>query len=124
MFDWPATIVGALDLSILRVAATTALGGCLNASEAAQTLSKKITAMEPDHELWANLVTSFLVIFASKWGMPVSTTHVSGGALFGIGLDNGGAYWPVIRVMLLAWLLTLPAGASMAVLNYGVLSRM
>jgi len=27
MFDWPATIVGALDLSILRVAATTALGG-------------------------------------------------------------------------------------------------
>jgi len=35
------------------------------------------------------LVTSFVVIFASNWGLPVSTTHVSCGALFGIGVANG-----------------------------------
>ncbi len=72
-------VSGALDLrlSTLLVAATMALGGILNAEAVAQTVSKKITGMEPDHGLWANLVTSFLVIFASKWGMPVSTTHVS-----------------------------------------------
>ena len=59
----------------------------------------------------ANLVTSFLVIFASKWGMPVSTTHVSCGALFAIGVANGQARWNVIRTILLAWLLTLPMAA-------------
>jgi inorganic phosphate transporter, PiT family len=104
-------VAGALDLrvSILLVAATMALGGILNAGAVAQTVSKKITGMEPDQGLWANLVTSFLVIFASKWGMPVSTTHVSCGALFGIGIANGQAHCQMIRTILMAWLLTLPA---------------
>jgi PiT family inorganic phosphate transporter len=112
-------VAGALDLrfSILLVAAMMALGGLLNARGVAQTVSRKITGMEPDHGLWANLVTSFLVIFASKWGMPVSTTHVSCGALFGIGIANGQAHWKMIRTILTAWLLTLPVAA---VLSAGV----
>jgi PiT family inorganic phosphate transporter len=109
-------VAGALDLrfSILLVGATMALGGLLNARAVAQTVSRKITGMEPDHGLWANLVTSFLVIFASKWGMPVSTTHVSCGALFGIGIANGQAHWKMIRTILLAWLLTLPTAAVLS----------
>lgn len=112
-------VAGALDLrlSILLVAAAMAFGGLLNARAVAQTVSKRITGMESDHGLWANLVTSFLVIFASKWGMPVSTTHVSCGALFGIGIANGRAQWSVIRTIIMAWLLTLPAAA---VLSAGV----
>jgi inorganic phosphate transporter, PiT family len=112
-------VSGALDLhvSILLVAATMAIGGWLNARAVAQTVSKQITGMERDHGLWANLVTGFLVIFASKWGMPVSTTHVSCGALFGIGIANGQAHWKMIRTVLMAWLLTLPAAA---VLSAGV----
>jgi PiT family inorganic phosphate transporter len=90
------------------------LGGLLNANAVAQTVSKRITGMEPDQGLWANLVTSFLVIFASKWGMPVSTTHVSCGALFGIGAASGRAQWSVIRTIVLAWLLTLPTAALLS----------
>jgi PiT family inorganic phosphate transporter len=117
-------IAGASDLrlSILLVAGTMALGGLLNASAVAQTVSKKITGMDPDHGLWANLVTSFLVIFASKWGMPVSTTHVSCGALFGIGIANGRAQWSVIRTIVMAWLLTLPTAALLSAGIY-VLTR-
>jgi len=109
-------VTGALDLrvSISLVAVTMMLGGLLNARAVAQTVSKKITGMEPDHGLWANLVTSFLVIFASKWGMPVSTTHVSCGALFGIGIANGQAHWKMIRTILMAWLLTLPTAALLS----------
>jgi PiT family inorganic phosphate transporter len=112
-------VAGALDLrfSILLIAAMMALGGVLNARAVAQTVSKRITGMEPDQGLWANLVTSSLVIFASKWGLPVSTTHVSCGALFGIGIANGQAHWKMIRTILTAWLLTLPAAA---VLSAGV----
>jgi inorganic phosphate transporter, PiT family len=104
---------GALDLpfAVVLAAAMMALGGLFNARRVAQTVSRKITGMDPDQGLWANLVTSFLVIFASKWGMPVSTTHVSCGALFGIGVANGRAQWGVIRTILLAWILTLPIAA-------------
>ncbi len=113
-------VAGTLNLrfSIQLVAATMALGGLLNARAVAQTVSKKITGMEPDHGLWANLVTSFLVIFASKWGMPVSTTHVSCGALFGIGIANGRAQWQTIRTILLAWVLTLPAAALLSAASF------
>ena len=106
-------VASALDLrvSILLVAVTMMFGGLLNTSAVAQTVSKKITGMEPEHGLWANVVTSVLVIFASKWGMPVSTTHVSCGALFGIGIANGRAQSHVIRAILLAWLLTFPMAA-------------
>ena len=108
-------VAGALDLrlSILLVAAIMALG-ILNAGAVAQTVSKKITGMERAHGLWANLVTSSLVIFASRWGMPVSTTHVSCGALFGIGIANGQAHWNMIRTILMAWLLTVPVAALLA----------
>jgi PiT family inorganic phosphate transporter len=117
--------VGALDLqwSIGSVAVVMALGGLLNARKVAETVSKRITPMEPDHGFVANIVTSFLVIFASRWGLPVSTTHVSCGSLFGIGIANGQANWGVIRTILFAWILTLPLAAASAGLIYSILNR-
>jgi PiT family inorganic phosphate transporter len=119
-------VANALDLSwsIILVALVMALGGLFSAREVAETVSKRITAMEPDQGFIANLVTSFLVILASKWGMPVSTTHVSCGALFGIGIANGQAHWSVIRTILFAWILTLPIAGVTAGLIYGILSRL
>jgi PiT family inorganic phosphate transporter len=78
--------------------------------------------MDPDQGFLANLVTSFLVIFASRWGLPVSTTHVSCGALFGIGIANGQARWGVIRTILLAWIVTLPFAGISAGLIYWILA--
>jgi len=108
--------VSVLDLtwSIVLVAATMALGGIVHSRKIAETVSKRITGMDTDHGFAANLVTSFLVIFASKWGLPVSTTHVSCGALFGIGIANGQARWAVIRTILMAWVLTLPTAALLS----------
>jgi PiT family inorganic phosphate transporter len=77
--------------------------------------------MEPDQGLLANLVTSFLVISASKWGMPLSTTQVSCGALFGIGIASGQARWSMIRTIVLAWLLTLPTAALLSAGIYSLL---
>jgi PiT family inorganic phosphate transporter len=118
-------VAGALRLewSIGLVAIVMAVGGLLNARRVAETVSKRITAIEPDQGFLANLVTSFLVVFASKWGMPVSTTHVSCGSLFGIGAVNGHARWGVIRNIMLAWVLTLPFAGVSAGLIYMLLSR-
>lgn len=108
--------VSVLDLawSIALVAIFMAIGGLVHSKQIAETLSRRITAMDPAQGFLANLVTSFLVIFASKWGLPVSTTHVSCGALFGIGIANRQAHWKMIRTILMAWLLTLPTAAFLS----------
>jgi len=107
---------GTLDLrwGALLVGLFMALGGLRHAQSVAETVSKRVTTMDPDEGFIANLVTSFLVIFASRWGLPVSTTHVSCGALVGIGAANGKARWGVIRNIVLSWVITLPVAAVLA----------
>jgi len=118
--------VSVLDLawSVLLVALAMALGGMMHSRKIAETVGKRITPMDSDQGFVANLVTSFLVIIASKWGIPVSTTHVSCGALFGIGIANGQARWPMIRTILLAWFLTLPTAALLSGASYLILKRL
>jgi PiT family inorganic phosphate transporter len=105
---------------IVAVAVAMALGGLLNARRVAETMSRKITAIGHGQGLAANLTTALLVIFASKLGMPVSTTHVAVGALFGIGLTTGQANRGMIASILLSWLLTLPCAALCAAGIYGL----
>jgi PiT family inorganic phosphate transporter len=117
---------GAIGLrsNMLLVAFVMAIGGILGARKVARTVSTRITSMNHGQGFSANLVTAILVIFASVWGMPVSTTHVSCGALFGIGLVNGKANWKVITSIVGAWLLTLPIAAILSALSFFVLSRL
>jgi len=103
-----------LKVNILAVALVMALGGLLNARKIADTMSNRITGMNHGQGFTANLVTALLVIFASKFGIPVSTTHVSCGSLFGIGLVNGKAHWNVIGGIVSAWVLTLPIAAVLS----------
>jgi PiT family inorganic phosphate transporter len=81
---------------IVVIALAMALSGLFNARRVAETMSHKITPIAQTQGLSANLTTALLVIFASNLGMPVSTTHVSVGALFGIGLTGGKANTGVI----------------------------
>ncbi len=93
---------------LILVGVFMAMGGLLNARRVAETMSKKITTINHGQGLSANLVTSFLVIVASKFGVPVSTTHVSVGALFGIGVVSRQQNTKTIKSILLSWLITLP----------------
>ncbi len=100
-----------------------AAGGLVNARKVAETMSRKITGMNHGQGLTANLVTAFLVIFASRLGVPVSTTHVSCGSLFGIGLVNRKADWKVISGVVSAWGLTLPTAALISAGIFWLLNR-
>jgi PiT family inorganic phosphate transporter len=103
------------------VAMTMAIGGLLNARRVAETMSHKITAMNHGQGLSANLTTGMLVILASFFGLPVSTTHVSVGALFGIGVVTGQANPRVMMNIVLSWLITLPCAALIAGVTYAIL---
>jgi len=74
--------------------------------------------MSDGQALTANLVTAFMVIFASRFGLPVSTTHVSVGSITGVGIVNGSVDKAVISSILLAWLLTLPIAAAISASTY------
>jgi PiT family inorganic phosphate transporter len=74
-------------------------------------MSHKITCMNHGQGFSANLATGLLVTAASLFGLPVSTTHVSVGSLFGIGLTSRQADFRVVRNILLSWLVTLPCAA-------------
>ncbi len=108
--------------AILMVGVAIALGGWFFAKRVAHTMAHDVTAMNPGQGFTANAVTALLVIGASKLGVPVSTTHVSCGSLFGIGLVSQNAHWRKIGQILLAWLLTLPCAAALAALFYGLLA--
>ncbi|MBI4230216.1 MAG: inorganic phosphate transporter [Planctomycetes bacterium] len=101
-------------MGLLLVGIAIALGGILHARRVTETMSHRITAMNHGQGFTANLVTAFLVIFASRWGLPVSTTHVSCGSLFGIGMATRLARRRTILGILSAWAITLPVAALLA----------
>ena len=108
-------------ISMILIAAAMAVGGLLSAHRVATTMSKKISAINHGQGFSANLATSFLVIIARKFGVPVSTTHVSVGAIFGIGMLSGNQDRKVVRSILLSWLITLPVAAMISALVYGLI---
>ncbi len=110
-----------VQLSVVFVALAMALGGLLQARRVARTMSYRITPMSDGQGALANLVTSGLVIFASHLGLPVSTTHVSCGALFGLGAATGRLNWGIAGRIVSAWFLTLPAAGAIAAFVYTVL---
>jgi len=106
---------------MLLVGLAMGLGGVLQARKVAETMSRKITRMNHGQGFIANLVTTALVTLASRLGLPISTTHVSCGALFGIGAVTRQARWKTILAVLLAWIVTLPTAALLAALAAAVL---
>ncbi len=87
-------------------------------------MSQKITTMNHGQGFTANLISGVIVIAASRWGMPVSTTHVSCGSLFGMGTVTGNARPRMIGTVLAAWVTTLPVAAGCGALSYWALLRL
>ncbi len=107
---------------LLLVGSAIAIGGLLHSRNIAETMGKKITPLNHGQGFSANLVTAFLVIFASQSGVPVSTTHVSVGAVFGIGTITRQANVGVVSRIALSWVLTLPIAAFFSACIYRLLS--
>ncbi len=105
------------------IALAIAAGGLISARRVAETMSHKITGMNHGQGFSANLVTSLIVIGASRLGMPVSTTHVSCGSLFGVGTVTRQGHPKMIGTILGAWLITLPVAAVLGAASFWVVAR-
>jgi PiT family inorganic phosphate transporter len=109
-----------VDWKLGLVAAVMALGGIVQSRRVARTMSERITELNTGQGLTANLVTAGLVTAASTVGLPVSTTHVSCGAIFGIGAVRRSGRWRTIAQILTTWLTTLPTGLVLGAAIYWV----
>jgi PiT family inorganic phosphate transporter len=113
-----ALLIGAQGLGGAGPAALTAVamvaGGLLFSRRVAETMSLRLNRLDPSQGLMANLVTSALVLSASAFALPVSTTHVAVGAITGAGARAGTLDWSAVRHVLLSWVATLPAAALCA----------
>ncbi len=119
-------IINVIDIkwSMIFIALIMAFGGLMNAKKVGITMSKKITPMNSGQGFTANVITGLLVTTASIHGLPVSTTHVSVGSIFGIGTATKKADYKMIGKILLSWLLTLPIAAIISGLLFKLLETL
>ncbi len=101
---------GSLGIITLAMAA----GGVICARRVAETMSQRLSRMDNTQGISANLITAGLVLTASKFSLPVSTTHVAIGAIVGAGSGAATLDLAVLRNVLLSWVATMPLAAGMA----------
>lgn len=118
----PLMLVGVCSSQVAAVAAGLAMaaGGLFSARRVATTMSEKITTLNEGQGTIANIVSSGLVILASRFGLPVSTTHVSCGSLFGIGVATRQGNPRMIGSIVTAWVTTLPLSMGLGMTVYWV----
>ncbi len=116
-------VINTMDIkwSMIAVAVVMAIGGLMNAKKVGITMSKKITPMNSGQGFTANMITGLLVTTASIHGLPVSTTHVSVGSIFGIGTVTKKSDVKMVSKIILSWVLTLPIAALVSALLFKTL---
>ncbi|MFD2191170.1 inorganic phosphate transporter [Pistricoccus aurantiacus] len=84
------------------------------------TLGTGITELTPSRGFAATLAAATTVVLASGTGLPISTTHTLVGAVLGVGLARGmqALNLRVIGTIVMSWLITLPAGAGLAIMFF------
>jgi PiT family inorganic phosphate transporter len=85
-----------------------------------ETVGKNITHLTPTRGFSAEFGAATTIVIATKFGLPISTTHTLVGAVLGVGLARGiGAVnLNTVRDVILSWLVTIPAGAALAVVFF------
>lgn len=85
-----------------------------------QTIGKKITELTPTRGFSAEFGAATTILIASKFGLPISTTHCLVGAVLGVGLARGihAINLTMLRDIVLSWIITIPASAMVTILVY------
>ena len=84
------------------------------------TVGKKITQLTPSRGFAAELAAATTIVIASGTGIPISTTHTLVGAVLGVGMARGieAIDLRVVGRILVSWVVTIPAGAFLAIIFF------
>jgi PiT family inorganic phosphate transporter len=101
-----------------------ALGTLLGGWRIVRTMGSRITRLSPMQGVCAETAGSITLFMATGLGIPVSTTHTITGAITGVGAARrtSAVRWNVAQRIVIAWVITMPAAASMGAVFYAVAS--
>src|SRR3954452_13106919 len=109
---------------IVVSASAISLGTAAGGWRIIRTMAQKVVKLDPVHGFAAETTAASIILGASHFGMPVSTTHVISSAIMGVGSSDrfSAVRWGVAGNIVIAWILTIPASAAAAAVAYLVLS--
>ena len=105
---------------ILLAATSMSLGTAAGGWRIMKTMGQKMVKLDPVHGFAAETTAASIILGASHFGMPVSTTHVITSAIMGVGASDRAhaVHWGVARSIVTAWILTIPCTAAIAAVSY------
>jgi PiT family inorganic phosphate transporter len=105
---------------ILLAATAMSLGTAAGGWRIMKTMGQKVVKLDPVHGFAAETTAASIILAASHFGMPVSTTHVISSAIMGVGASDraSAVHWGVARSIVTAWILTIPCAGAIAGVSY------
>jgi len=109
---------------VLSAAGAIAAGTYSGGWRIMRTLGRRIFSLAPPSGFSAQAVASSVMLATARYGFPVSTTHVISSSVMGVGSTRrfSAVRWGVAGNIVMAWVLTIPAAASVAALMWAILN--
>lgn len=110
-------------LVMISCAIAMALGTAIGGWRIIKTVGNDFVKLQPIHGFCVQTSAAGVILGASAFGLPTSTSHVVTSAILGIGLSKrlSAINWKIAKNIFLAWILTIPASGTIAFLLHVVL---
>jgi PiT family inorganic phosphate transporter len=108
---------------ILGCALTMGMGTMAGGWRIIRTMGSKMIKLKPVHGFAAETSAAAVILGASHFGIPVSTTHIISTSIMGVGSTRGirAVKWGIVGNIVIAWILTIPVCMIMAAVLYRIL---
>jgi PiT family inorganic phosphate transporter len=121
-------IITSNDIPIYVIAAcalTMGLGTMAGGWRIIRTMGSKVIKLKPIHGFAAETAAAGVILTASHFGMPISTTHIISTSIMGVGATKGsGALkWSLIKRIVTAWVVTIPACMMIAAVTFYIIQK-
>jgi PiT family inorganic phosphate transporter len=110
---------------ILIAASAISLGTAAGGWRIIRTMGQRVVKLDPVHGFAAETTAATVILTASHFGVPVSTTHVISSAILGVGSSDrfSAVRCGIAGNIVVAWILTIPASGLMAGAVYALLRQ-
>ena len=108
---------------ILGCAVTMGLGTLAGGWRIIRTMGSKMIKLKPAHGFAAETAAAAVILTASHFGIPVSTTHIISTSIMGVGSTKGvhALKWGIVGNIVMAWILTIPVCMVLAAFLFWIL---
>jgi inorganic phosphate transporter, PiT family len=108
---------------IFCCALTMGLGTMAGGWRIIRTMGSKMIKLKPVHGFAAETTAAVVILGASHFGIPVSTTHIISTSIMGVGSTKGvhAVKWGIVGNIVIAWVFTIPICMILAMIFYRIL---